>query len=67
MSDRWTVGLAVGAVVCCAAPALIGAGFTGVLWGVVRDHWGWVVGGLGLMALAIIPRLRIRLRSRREL
>ena len=58
MADRWTVGLVVAAVLCCAAPVLISAGIAGAAWGAVRAHWGWVVVGVGLVALALVPRLR---------
>ena len=60
MNDRWTIGLVVVAVLCCAAPVLISVGLAGMAWGAVRAHWGWVVVGLGLVAFAIAPRLRRR-------
>ena len=58
MAERWTVGLVVAAVLCGAAPVLIGAGIAGTAWGAMQAHWGWVVGGVGLVALAIARRLR---------
>ncbi|MBI4500622.1 MAG: hypothetical protein HY700_05620 [Gemmatimonadetes bacterium] len=58
MSARWSFGLLAAAVICCAAPLLIGAGLAGVAWGVVRQHWGWLVGGAGFVALVVFARLR---------
>jgi len=60
MKDRWTLGFVVAAALCCAAPALIGVGLAGAMWAGVRAHWGWAVVGLGLVGLAIAPRLRRR-------
>lgn len=56
MADRWTVGLVVAAVLCCAATVLIGAGLAGAAWGAMQAHWGWVVLGVGLVALAVLLR-----------
>lgn len=56
MTDRWTIGLTITAVLCCATPALVGLGLAGAAWGAVRAHWGWALVGLGLVALAIAPR-----------
>ena len=53
MSERWTVGLVVAAILCCAAPLLIGAGIVGAVWAVAREHWGWLAVGLGLTGVAI--------------
>lgn len=58
MADRWTVGLIIVAVLCCAAPLLVGAGLASVIWGGVRAHWGWVAAGLGLVLLALVSRRR---------
>lgn len=57
MAGRWTVGLVVAAVLCCAAPLLITAGIAGAAWGAMRAHWGWAAAGVGLVALALAPRL----------
>lgn len=54
MSDRWTLGLVVAAIVCCAVPVLIAAGIVGAAWALAREHWGWLVVGLGLAGLAIV-------------
>jgi hypothetical protein len=59
VSDRWTgVGLLVAAVLCCAGPVLIGAGLAGAALGLVRQHWGWIAGGAGLVAVVVLLRLR---------
>jgi hypothetical protein len=58
VSDRWTLGLVVAAILCCAAPALIAAGLLGAVWGVLRQHWGWIAVGLGLAGLAVLIRAR---------
>lgn len=58
MSDRWSVGLLVAAVLCCEGPVLIGTGLAGVAWGVLRHHWGWFVAGVGLVALVVFLRVR---------
>ena len=61
MADRWTVGLVVAAVLCCAAPLLISAGIAGAAWAALRDHWGWAalaLGGVAGVALAILWRAR---------
>lgn len=58
MAERWTVGLVVAAVLCCAAPLLIGAGIAGAAWGAMQAHWGWGVVGVGLVALAVVLRIR---------
>ena len=54
MSERWTVGVVVAAILCCAAPVLIGAGIVGAAWALAREHWGWLAVGLGLAGLAIV-------------
>ncbi len=60
MSDRWTgVGLLVAAVLCCAGPVLISAGLAGAAWGIVRQHWGWMAAGAGLVAFVVVV-LRLR-------
>jgi len=68
MADRWTIGLMVAAVFCCAAPLLIGAGLAGAAWAALRDHWGWVVLALGGVAWAAwIPAASRRRRRRQQL
>ena len=54
MPERWTVGLLLAAILCCAAPVLIGAGIVGAAWALAREHWGWLVVGLGLAGLTIV-------------
>jgi type IV secretory pathway TrbD component len=56
--DRWSLGLLAAALLCCAAPVLIGSGVAAAAFGVVRQHWGWVVAGLGLAAFVLAVRLR---------
>ena len=63
MSHRWSPGLLFAALVCCAGPVLIGTGLAGAAWGVVRQHWWWLAGGLGLAALTLAARAR-RVRER---
>lgn len=57
MSERWTVGLVIAAILCCAAPVLISIGIVGAAWALAREHWGWLVAGLGLAGLAIVMGL----------
>ena len=54
MRERWTVGLVIAAILCCAAPFLIGAGIVGAAWALAREHWGWLAVGLGVAGLAIV-------------
>ncbi len=56
--DRLSLGLLLGALLCCAAPALIATGLAAVLLGVVRQHWGWFAAGSGLAVLVVFVRLR---------
>ncbi len=59
MSDRWMgPGLLVAAVLCCAAPVLVGTGLAAAALGVVRQHWGWFAAGVALIALAVLLRVR---------
>lgn len=58
MSERWTVGLVIAAILCCAAPVLIGAGIVGAAWALAREHWGWLAAGLALVGLAILSGVR---------
>lgn len=57
-SNGWGAGLVLAAALCCAAPVLIGTGLASAAWGVVRQHWGWLAGGLGLAAVTILVRGR---------
>lgn len=54
MSKCWTVGLVTAAILCCAAPFLIGAGIVGAAWALAREHWSWLAVGLGLAGLAVL-------------
>ncbi len=58
MPDRWSVGLLVAAVLCCAGPLLISAGLASAAWGMLRQHWGWFAAGLGLVAVVALLRVR---------
>ncbi len=58
MSDRWSLGLVVAAIVCCAVPVLIAAGIAGATWALVREHWAWATAGLGLAALGVLLWVR---------
>lgn len=58
MSDRWTVGLLVAAVLCCAGPVLIGTGLASAAWGVARQDWGWLAAGAGLVGVMALLRAR---------
>lgn len=62
MSDRWTVGLVVAAVLCCAAPLLVTAGIAGAGWAALRAHWGWAALALAGVAGVVLWRMR-RLRE----
>ncbi len=56
--DRLSLGLVVAAVLCCAAPVLVGTGLAAAALGVVRQHWGWFAAGSGLVALVVLLRIR---------
>ncbi len=58
MSERWTWGLVVAAIVCCAAPVLVAAGIVGAAWALAREHWGWLAAGLTRAGLTILIRVR---------
>lgn len=57
-SDRVGFGIVVAALLCCAAPVLIGTGLAAAALGVVRQHWGWF--GAGVATLAVAAWLRRR-------
>jgi hypothetical protein len=56
--DRLSLGLVVAAALCCAAPVLVGTGLAAVALGVVRQHWGWLAAGSGLVAVVVFLRVR---------
>jgi len=56
--DRLSVGLGVAALLCCAAPVLIGTGLAAAALGVVRQHWGGFAAGIGLVAFVVFMRVR---------
>ncbi len=56
--DRLSLGLVVAALLCCAAPVLVGTGLAAAALGVVRQHWGWVAAGIGLVTLVVFMRVR---------
>jgi hypothetical protein len=56
--DRLSLGLVVVALLCCAAPVLVGTGLGAVALGAVRQHWEWFAAGLALVALVVLVRLR---------
>lgn len=56
--DRRSRGLVAAAVLCCAAPVLVGTGLAAAALGVVRQHWGWFAAGLGLVAVVVFLRVR---------
>lgn len=56
--DRLNLGLVVAAVLCCAAPVLVGTGLAAAALGVVRQHWGWLAAGSGLVAVVVLLRVR---------
>jgi hypothetical protein len=56
--DRLSLGLVVAAVLCCAAPVLVGTGLAATALGVVRQHWGWLAAGSGLVAVVVFLRVR---------
>ncbi len=58
MSERWSLGLLVAAVLCCAGPVLISAGLASAAWGIPRQHWAWFAAGLGLVTFVVLLRLR---------
>ncbi|MBI4371083.1 MAG: hypothetical protein HY552_02175 [Elusimicrobia bacterium] len=56
--DRLRLGLVVAAALCCAAPVLVGTGLAAAALGVVRQHWGWLAAGSGLVAAVVLLRVR---------
>ncbi len=56
--DRLSLGLVAAAVLCCAAPVLVGTGLAATALGVVRQHWGWLAAGSGLVAVVVFLRVR---------
>lgn len=54
--DRLSLGLVIAVILCCAAPVLIGTGLAATALGVVRQHWGWLAAGSGLVAVAVFLR-----------
>lgn len=56
--DRMRFGLVVAALLCCAAPVLVGTGLAAAALGVVRQHWGWFAVGSGLLAAVVFLRAR---------
>lgn len=57
ISGGWGAGLGLVAVLCCAAPLLLGTGLAGAALALAREHWGWVAGGAGLVGVAVAARL----------
>jgi hypothetical protein len=57
-SDRLSLGLVVAAMLCCATPVLVGTGLAAAALAGVRQHWGWVATGIGLVAFAVLLRRR---------
>lgn len=56
--DRLSLGLVVAAMLCCAAPVLVGTGLAAAALGVVRQHWGSLAAGSGLVAVVVFLRVR---------
>lgn len=56
--DRMSLGLVVATLLCCAAPVLVGTGLAAAALGVVRQHWGWLAAGSGLLAAVVFLRAR---------
>lgn len=56
--DRLSLGLMVVAVLCCAAPVLVGTGLAAAALGAARQHRGWLAVGIGLVALVVFVRVR---------
>ncbi len=56
--DRMSLGLVVAALLCCAAPVLVGTGLAAAALGVVREHSGWFAAGSGLVAAVVFLRVR---------
>jgi type IV secretory pathway TrbD component len=53
--DRLSLGLGVAALVlCCAAPVLVATGLAAAALGIVRQHWGWIAAGVGLVAVIVL-------------
>ncbi len=57
MSDRVSVGLVIAAVLCCAAPVLVGTGLAVTALGAARQHWGWFAAGIGFLGLVVFIRV----------
>jgi hypothetical protein len=56
--DRMSLGFIAAAVLCCAAPVLVGTGLAAAALGLVRQHWGWLAAGVGLVAAVVFLRVR---------
>jgi len=58
MSDRWGLGLAAAAALCCALPLLATAGIAGAAWAAFREHCVWAGLSIGSVVLALLWRAR---------
>jgi hypothetical protein len=56
--DRMSLGFIAAAVLCCAAPVLVGTGLAAAALGPVRQHWDWFAAGVGLFAAVVFLGVR---------